>query len=114
MRNNTFGTLKANGIAMGAQDGYGQLDGILTFRGGPWRQNAAFGTANATEGSLEIVWQKKIGALDNWSGVGWNGQPALVRWTDELKRIMNLYAEKNRRPAWWRPSTAPWTGISTF
>ncbi len=97
LRNNTVGARKANVIAMPAQNGYALVDGVVTFRGGPWRQNAAFGTADAPEGKLEIIWQKKIGALDNWSGVGWNGQPALVRWPEALRRAMNLYDDKKAK-----------------
>lgn len=94
LRNSIVGSKNPRGIAMPAQDGYAQIEGVLTFRGGPYRQNAAYGYASAEEGILQIVWQKKIGALDNWSGVGWNGQPALVRWPEETMRVMNLYDEK--------------------
>lgn len=94
LRNDIAGTQKRNEIAMPAQDGYAQLDGVMTFRGGPYRQNAAYGYASAPEGRLEIVWEKKTGGLDNWGGIGWNGQPAIVRWPDALRRQMNLYPEK--------------------
>ncbi len=97
LRSDTFGARSTNRIAMPAQGGYGQVDGVLTFRGGPWRQNAAYGYATAPERKLEIVWQKRIGALDNWSGVGWNGQPALVRWPQSLKDVMNLYPDKKEK-----------------
>lgn len=97
LRNSVIGNKEPRQIAMPAQDGYAQIEGVLTFRGGPYRQNAAFGYASAPEGQLEIIWQKKIGALDNWSGVGWNGQPALVRWPDETKRVMNLYDDKKAK-----------------
>lgn len=97
LRNSTIGKHTKNDISMPAQGGYAQIEGILTFRGGPYRQNAAFGTANAAEGTLEIVWQKKIGALDNWSGVGWNGQPALVCWPEETRQVMNLHADKKTK-----------------
>ncbi|MDR0896584.1 MAG: PQQ-like beta-propeller repeat protein [Oscillospiraceae bacterium] len=94
LRADTVGNFSGNAIAMAAQGGYAQLPGVLTFRGGSYRQNAAYGYATAPEGKLEIVWKKKIGALDNWSGVGWNGQPALVQWPDALKQAMNLYDDK--------------------
>lgn len=94
LRQDIVGTRRSHAIAMPAQDGYAQVEGVLTFRGGPYRQNAAYGHAAAPEGQLEIVWEKKTGGLDNWGGIGWNGQPALVRWPDALRRQMNLYQEK--------------------
>lgn len=97
LRNSIIGRRETHAIEMPAQDGYAQVEGVLTFRGGPYRQNAAFGYASAPEKKLEVVWQKKIGALDNWSGVGWNGQPALVRWPFETKQIMNLYDDKKSK-----------------
>lgn len=97
LRSGTVGKIKENTIAMASQGGYAQMEGVLTFRGGPYRQNAAYGYASASEGTLEIVWEKKIGALDNWSGVGWNGQPALVRWPEDTKRAMNLYEDKQAK-----------------
>ena len=100
LRYSVVGSREAHEIAMPAQDGYAQVEGVLTFRGGPYRQNAAYGYASAPEKRLEIVWQKKIGALDNWSGVGWNGQPALVRWPEETRRVMNLYEEKKEKENW--------------
>ena len=84
-------------LAMPAQDGYSALPGVLTFRGGPYRQNAAYGYATAPEHTLEILWQKNIGGLDNWGGVGWNGQAAVVQWPDALRGQMNLYDEKKAK-----------------
>lgn len=97
LRNDTVGARSGNEIAMASQDGYAQVEGIVTFRGGPYRQNAAYGYAAAPEEALEIVWEKKIGALDNWSGVGWNGQPSIVRWPEALRQAMNLYDEKKEK-----------------
>ncbi len=97
LRNNTIGSRNTNEIAMPAQGAYAQIPGVLTFRGGPYRQNAAYGYATAPEGKLEIVWSKKIGTIDNWSGVGWNGQPALVEWPAETRRVMNLYDDKKEK-----------------
>lgn len=96
LRNSVVGEGQ-NDLAMPAQGGYGEVDGVLTFRGGPWRQNAAYGYASAPEGRLEIVWEKNIGSIDNWSGVGWNGQCALVRWPQETLQVMNVYEEKKQK-----------------
>ena len=73
--------------------------GVLTFRGDNFRRNAAFGTAEVTKGSLKVIWQSPIGSLRTKSngtlyGVGWTGQPAIVKWTREVRQMMNLYEEK--------------------
>ncbi len=71
--------------------------GILTFRGNNWRNASSFGTVNLTEKKFSKVWDKKIGALQKgsgsstWSGCGWTGQPLIVQWPAETRKIMNLY-----------------------
>jgi len=91
LRNDAIGHYVPAGLSLPAQRGYSEIPGVLTFRGGPYRQNAAYGYATAPKGKLEVVWANKIGGLDNWGGVGWNGQPALVQWPESLRRVMNLY-----------------------
>ncbi len=93
----TIGSHVPAGLSLPAQGGYSEIPGVFTFRGGPYRQNAAYGYATAPLGKLEIVWEKRIGALDNWGGVGWNGQPALVQWPESLRRVMNLKDEKKEK-----------------
>lgn len=97
LRSDTTGSAQAADIRMPAQDGYAQVPGVLTFRGGPFRQNAAYGYAEAPQGRLEIVWQRSIGALDNWSGVGWNGQPALVQWHPSTRAAMQLHPDRQAK-----------------
>jgi outer membrane protein assembly factor BamB len=71
--------------------------GILTFRGNNWRNASSCGTVNLTENKFSKVWDKKIGALQKgsgsstWSGCGWTGQPLIVQWPAETRKIMNLY-----------------------
>lgn len=73
------------------------IKGILTFRGNNWRNASATDTVNLTEFKLTQIWEKKIGALTkgggsgSWSGCGWTGQPLIVQWPAETRRIMNLY-----------------------
>ena len=81
---------------------YTELQGIVTFRGDNFRQNAAYGTAKLENTGFRQLWSVKIGAIDSgyavWSGVGWTGQPVMVRWPDALRRSMNLreeYREKD-------------------
>ena len=73
------------------------VKGVLTFRGNNWRNASSVGTTEFTENKMTQVWQVKIGALPkgsgkgNWSGCGWTGQPLIVQWPAETRRIMNLY-----------------------
>lgn len=87
-------------ISMGDPEEYGRQDGVLTFRGGPMRQNAAFGAAEITEGALEVVWSTRTSGLlrgeDDaiYQGYGWTGQPLIVKWHMEIREMMNLYENK--------------------
>lgn len=73
------------------------VKGILTFRGNNWRTVSSVGTVELTEYKLTQIWKKTISALPkgsasgNWSGCGWTGQPLIVKWPAETRRIMNLY-----------------------
>ena len=73
--------------------------GVLTFRGDNFRRNAAFGTVEVAEDKLSVVWKKELGHIatkDSGTlyGVGWTGQPAIVKWSKEVRNIMNLNEEK--------------------
>ncbi len=84
-------------------DGYSFYEaGVLTFRGDNFRRNAAFGNANVEKEQLSVLWQTPIGYLktaDNGTlyGVGWTGQPAIIKWTKEVREGMNLYEEKKSK-----------------
>ena len=78
--------------------------GVLTFRGDNFRRNAAFGTVNVEKGQLNVLWKAPIGSLrtaDSGTlyGVGWTGQPAIVKWTTEVRQMMNLYEDKKNTMA---------------
>ena len=73
--------------------------GVLTFRGDNFRRNAAFGTVNVEKEQLSVLWKSEVGGLrtkDSGTlyGVGWTGQPAIVKWTIDARRMMNLYEDK--------------------
>ena len=72
---------------------YSTIKGISTFRGNNYRNNAFYGTLNIKENILEKKWTNTIGKLDNWTGVGWNGQPAIIQWDKDVKKQMNIYEE---------------------
>lgn len=82
-------------IVFGSPEAYDMVDGITTFRGDNYRSGAAFGTRSVIEEKLEIVWSyDELTIVDpQWPGVGWTGQPLLVRWPEEVRKIMNLDRE---------------------
>ena len=73
--------------------------GVFTFRGDNFRRNASFGTANIAEDRMTILWQKDLSSLKTSSGtlygVGWTGQPAIVKWVKIAREMMTtMYPEK--------------------
>lgn len=87
-------------------DEYSQAEGVLSFRGSCFRQNAYFGTAVVETGALQQVWQHDTFSVGKgeggkytgvWTGTGWTGQALCVRWDNETKAIMNMYdSAKNK------------------
>ena len=84
--NNYFSNVNMNNT-----DNYSKIKGITTFRGNNYRDTASYGNATITENKLEKIWTNTIGKIDGWGGVGWNGQPAIITWDDDVKIKMNLY-----------------------
>lgn len=75
--------------------------GVFTFRGDGMRGNASFGTADMPLEELSILWQTELGGLrtsDSGTlyGLGWTGQPAIVKWAVEVRDMMNLSEEKKQ------------------
>lgn len=72
--------------------------GVFTFRSDGMRQNAAFGTADMPIGQMSIHWQADVGSLrtsdDTLYGLGWTGQPAIIKWSVEVRSGMNLLEGK--------------------
>jgi outer membrane protein assembly factor BamB len=73
------------------------VKGILTFRGNNWRNMSSTDTVSLTEYKMTQVWDKAISSLTkgggsgSWSGCGWTGQPLIVQWSAETRRVMNLH-----------------------
>lgn len=84
--NNYFSNVNMNNT-----DNYSKIKGITTFRGNNYRDTASYGNATITENKLEKIWTNTIGKIDGWGGVGWNGQPAIITWDDDVKIKMNIY-----------------------
>ncbi|PYZ93255.1 pyrrolo-quinoline quinone [Salipaludibacillus keqinensis] len=70
---------------------YTEVEGVLTFRGGPLRDSPSYGLISATEMELEEQWNYRTGVNPDWGGgAGWTGQPAIVKWDNEIKQLMNI------------------------
>ena len=84
-------------IYFGAADSYTDVEGITTFRGNHYRDSAAYGTRRVAEKKLELVWTKDIGSVSTgssyWPGVGWTGQPLIVHWDEDIRKLMNIKSE---------------------
>ncbi|ACL76792.1 PQQ-binding-like beta-propeller repeat protein [Ruminiclostridium cellulolyticum] len=87
-----------NKISFGSSDTYSDLEGVTAFRGNNYRDNASFGTRTVTQKKLEIVWKKTgLGAISSegsyWPGTGWTGQPLLVHWPEDIRKMMNINSD---------------------
>lgn len=82
------------GISFGSPDSYTDVEGITTFRGNHYRDSAAYGNRSVREKKLELVWTKDIGSISYgntyWPGVGWTGQPLIIHWEEDVRRLMNI------------------------
>ena len=76
--------------------------GVLTFRGNAFRTNAAVGTVDGAIG-LRQEWQaeagKLYGANQTYWGIGFPGQPAIVKWSREVREASNIYEAKQGKSA---------------
>ncbi len=81
-------------ITFGLGEDYTDLEGVITFRGNNFRENAAYGTASLEQKKFKVLWKNNIGSIDSgyavWTGVGWNGQPVMIHWSDEMRQMMNI------------------------
>lgn len=84
-------------ISFGKPENYYPLPGVPTFRGNNYRTGATYGLTDIKEEKMEAIWSVSVGALDGWPGVGWTGQPLVVKWDEETKQIMNLYDTKKAK-----------------
>ncbi|MBO4636292.1 MAG: PQQ-like beta-propeller repeat protein [Clostridiales bacterium] len=92
-------------IYMGDPLEYGDVSGILTFRGNNFRNSAAYGYTNITEGSVTQVWEfsdvgYRLGSdmATQWTGFTRRSQPLIVRWPAEMRNSMNIYESAASKP----------------
>lgn len=76
---------------------YSSVEGITTFRGNNYRNSASYGHVELKEKKFEKVWSSKTGYIDIWTGVGWNGQPAVIKWDKEVRKLMNIFPSKKNK-----------------
>ena len=71
--------------------------GVMTFRGNAFRQNAAVGTSESIT-ELNLAWTAQAGSVKGASstyyGIGWYGQPAIIKWSKEIRENSNIVEEK--------------------
>lgn len=72
--------------------------GVMTFRGDNFRRNAAAGSMSAAAVGLQELWKVEGGSArgvkQTYYGYGWPGQPAIARWTTEIKAKTNIEDDK--------------------
>ena len=71
-----------------------QQIGVLTFRGNAFRTNGAVGKVEKAE-ALTKAWEAESGsakgASTTYYGTGWPGQPAIVKWSTQIRQSSNFY-----------------------
>ncbi len=76
--------------------------GVLTFRGNAFRQNAAVGEVESAS-ELTEIWQVEAGssrgASQTFYGYEWTGQPAIVKWSTQVRAASNIDEEKKSKSA---------------
>lgn len=98
MKYYTSGDMKdRKAVSFAEGEYYADLKGVTAFRGNNMRDSGSYGSADVTEGKLELLWRKRIGSIDNWTGVGWNGQPSIVQWDKSVIENMNIKPEKKQK-----------------
>ena len=77
-----------------------QKIGVLTFRTDAFRQNAAVGNVRGLN-SLELAWTAEAGSVkgagQTYYGLGWVGQPAIVKWSKQVREQSEMYDAKKEK-----------------
>lgn len=86
-------------IFFGQPEDYFALPGISTFRGNNYRNSTTYGTAKVESEQLQHFWTKSTSSLpgSSWSGSGWTGQPLIVKWPENTRKLMNLYPDAKNK-----------------
>ena len=88
------GYSRSEEVSMGDPDIYTAQGGLLTYRGGPLRQNGAYGTVEVESEELSILSGVRTSSLDSkYMGYGYGTQPLIVKWYKNIREMMNISAE---------------------
>ena len=75
--------------------------GVLTFRGDNFRRNAGVGPLTGAATGLSMGWEVEGGSSrgvnQTYYGYGWPGQPAIVKWSKQIRPASNLYESKQEK-----------------
>ena len=77
-------------VSMGDPEKYSAQAGVLSFRGGPFRQNAAAGTVTVQDEELSIIRGIRTGRLGDNTGFGFGAQPNIIKWYKNIREMMNI------------------------
>ncbi|MBS4537123.1 pyrrolo-quinoline quinone [Clostridium sp. D2Q-11] len=78
---------------------YTNIEGILSFRGNNLRDLSSFNISNMEDETLKKAWTFETSLVTGnhnknfgpWGGgVGWTGQPTVIKWERDIKNIMNI------------------------
>ncbi len=77
--------------------------GVMTFRGSSFRQNAAEGTVSDPS-DMEVIWTVPADSVKSngktvFYGIGWTGQPLIIKWSKEVREMADIYDEKKSTKA---------------
>ena len=94
------GYARSGKVSMGDPLKYTAQGGSLTFRGGPLRQNAAYGTVEVDTQQLKVVRGARTTVLDqDNTGFGFGSQPLIVKWYKNIREMMNISDEYRTKTA---------------
>lgn len=88
---NTSGEKYSGDFNLFGTNNFNNIIGVSTFRGNNYRDSASYGNCTPKEKRLKKIWTNQVGQLDSWTGVGWNGQPTIIRWDKDVLATMNVY-----------------------
>ncbi|MDO4483208.1 MAG: PQQ-binding-like beta-propeller repeat protein [Clostridia bacterium] len=105
---NVYDRIAKDQVRMNGGDDYttlpgGKPFGVMTFRGNAFRQNAAIGTVGDIS-KMSVAWQTPAGSLASsgntvYYGIGEGAQPAIIKWSKEIREASNMYTDKQSTPA---------------
>ena len=94
------GYARSEKVSMGDPEQYTAQGGLLTYRGGPLRQNGAYGTVTPEAEELVVLRGIRTTSLDGkYMGYGYGTQPLIVKWYKNIRELMNINDEAKETTA---------------